>query len=44
MQKLIGEFREILTDWLLENSSEIGGLEDIVEIDESEFGRKYNRG
>lgn len=44
MQKLIGEFREILTDWLMENSSKIGSLEDIVEIDESEFGRKYNRG
>lgn len=43
--KLISEFREILTVWLLENSTKIGGIGETVEIDESAFGkRKYNRG
>ena len=44
-RKLINEFREILTLWLMENSSKIGVPGDIIEIDESAFGRrKYNRG
>jgi len=45
IQKLLDRFRELLTIWLIENSSEIGGDNSIVEIDESAFGkRKYNRG
>ena len=35
-QKLINEFREILTVWLMDNSSKIDGLGD-TEIDESAF-------
>lgn len=43
-RKLINAFREILTVWLIENSSKIGGVGETVEIDESVFGkRKYNR-
>lgn len=45
VRKLIYSFREILSLWLAENSSKIGGEGKIVEIDESAFGkRKYNRG
>lgn len=44
-RKLINAFREILGVWLLENSTKIGGAGQVVEIDESAFGkRKYNRG
>lgn len=41
-QRLINQFREMLTAWLTESISKIGGP---GEIDESAFGtRKYNRG
>ena len=39
-RKLKNEFRETLTVWLVENSSKIGGPGDIIEIDESVFGRR----
>lgn len=43
--KLINIFRDVLTYWLLETSEKIGGVGEIVEIDESAFGkRKYNVG
>lgn len=43
--KLITEFRKILTVWLIENRSKIGGVGETVEVDESAFGkRKYYRG
>lgn len=45
VRKLMNAFREMLVVWLLENSTKIGGAGQIVEVDESAFGkRKYNRG
>ena len=39
-------YRDLMSKELLENTSQIGGADDIVEIDESKWGRKrkYNRG
>ena len=39
-------YRDLMSKELLENTSQIGGAGDIVEIDESKWGRKrkYNRG
>ena len=37
--------REVCIDWALQRRQKIGGMGEVVEIDESKFGkRKYNRG
>lgn len=45
VSKIMNHCRELLSFWLMETGEVIGGINHIVEIDESCFGRrKYNRG